>query len=252
MRRPLIVINWKMAMTLQETRDYVVRFKALDRGRALGLDLVICPPATALTTLSEIAPQAAIQVGAQNLSAEDDPAHTGQLSGRLLYDAGARWVIIAHWELRRDHCETWEALNQKVHQALTAGLRPILLIGEDHPNAAVAPQIKTRLAEILKGCAPQDVRHMAFIYEPTWAIGQARPAPAEWVESGALMLRMALTDQFGESARDVQVIYGGSVSPDYAKTLLSLQMLDGLGMGRKGRDPQATAELVKLVLQYRS
>jgi len=131
MRRPLIVLNWKMAMTLEQTRAFVETFQALDQGRAAALDLVVCPPATALSTLAALTEATPIQVGAQDLSAETDPAHTGQLSGALLANAGATWALIGHYEVRRDFGDDWKTLNRKVHRALEAGLRPILLLGED-------------------------------------------------------------------------------------------------------------------------
>ena len=109
MRKPLIVINWKMSMTLFATQTFVSEFQALATGHAASLDLVICPPATALTTLAQLAEGTNIQVGAQNLSSESGAAHTGQLSAELLADAGARWVLIGHWEVRRDLGDDGEA-----------------------------------------------------------------------------------------------------------------------------------------------
>ncbi len=249
MRRPLIVLNWKMAMTLEQTRAFVGTFQALDQGRAAALDLVVYPPATALTTLAELAEATPIQVGAQNLSAETGPAHTGQLSGALLADAGATWVLIGHYEVRRDFGDDWATLNTKIKRALDANLRPVVLLGEDLPDEAMAPQIQARVETVFAGFTAEEVTRMGFVYEPSWAIGQDEPAPPARVDEDVQALRDALAAQFGRDVGDrVQVIYGGSVTPEVAEALLELPSLDGLGMGRKGREPEAVAALVKQVL----
>lgn len=252
MRRPLIVCNWKMAMTLEETRAFVARFEALDEGRASALDLVVCPPATALSTLAREVAGLPLQVGAQDLSPHTEPAHTGQLSAELLADAGATWVLIGHFEVRRDRGERGESMSVKVRRALEAELRPILLLGEDEPDASVKEQLEERVQAVLGDCSAEEVRRMGFVYEPSWAIGKDEPASTEQIERGAQALREILSTAVGAGVGDeVPLIYGGSVTPENAELLLELQVLDGLGMGRKGRDPQAVAELVELVLRQR-
>jgi triosephosphate isomerase len=251
-RCPLIVLNWKMSMTLDATRAFVERFQALDQRRAAALDLVITPPATALTTLAELAAGTPIQVGAQDLSTESGAPHTGQLSAELLADAGATWALIGHWEVRRDRGDDWSTLNTKIHRALAGGLRPILLLGEDDRTGDVAAQLEARVAQVLDGCGASDVRRMGFVYEPAWAIGKDEPATPEHVSAGVRALREVLTARFGpEVGERVQVIYGGSVTPENADALLAEPALDGLGMGRKGRDPDAVAALVKQTLKYK-
>ncbi len=254
MRRPLIVCNWKMAMTLEETRAFVRTFAAQDLGQAAQLDLVICPPATALTTLQAAAEGTPLQLGAQDLSPHADPAHTGQLSAALLRDAGAEWVLVGHFETRAgERAGDPDLLQAKIRRALEGGLRPILLLGEDEPTPDAAARIETRIRRLLSGCTPEEIQRMGFIYEPSWAIGQDEPAPAEQVDRGAQALRAALALHFGtDVAAEVPIIYGGSVTPENAERLLSIRTLDGLGMGRRGRDPGAVARLVEQVLRARS
>ncbi len=252
MRHPLIVCNWKMSMTLEETRAFVTRFQALDEGRASELVLVICPPATALATLAREVEGLPLEVGAQDLSSHTEPAHTGQLSAELLVDAGATWVLIGHFEVRCDRGERGETMSGKVRRALEAGLRPILLLGEDAAGENVKQQLEGRVRTLLGDCSAEEIRRMAFVYEPSWAIGKDEPAATEQIERGAQALRDVLSAAFGEGVGDeVPLIYGGSVTPENAERLLALPGLDGLGMGRKGRDPQAVAELVELVLRQR-
>jgi triosephosphate isomerase len=239
-------------MTLDETRAFVDAFQAADEGRAAALDLVVCPPATALTTLADVARNTPIQVGAQNISTETEPAHTGQLSGALLADAGATWVLIGHYEVRRDFGDDWATLNTKIRRALDADLRPIVLLGEDQRDEAIATQIQARVETVFAGCTAEEITRMGFVYEPSWAIGQEKPAPPARIDEGIQALRDALTAQFSHNVGDrVQVIYGGSVTPEIAESLLALPALDGLGMGRKGRVPEAVAALVDQVLAAR-
>lgn len=251
-RRPFVVLNWKMAMTLEETRDFVVSFQALDEGRADGMDVVVFPPATALATLAKLVQNTPLQVGAQTLSVETDPAHTGQLSGELLVDAGASWVLIGHSEVQRDFGADASAFNAMVHRALASGLRPVLLLGEEHLNDDVASRLRERVNQILAGCTAGEILSMGFVYEPAWAVGQDEPASPERVEEGVSALRAALSEIFGAEVGDgVQIIYGGSVTPEDAEALLGSPLLDGLGMGRKGRDPRAVAELVAQIRRQR-
>lgn len=253
MRRPLIVANWKMAMTLAETRSFVQQFLALDQGRSAHLDLIICPPYTALAELAHLSRNTPIQVGAQDISAHTDPAHTGQISAALAADVGAQWVLIGHWEIRRERGDTPSTMRVKLHRALEAGLRPILLLGEAERTDPVPTTLRHLVSAVLQDCTPEEVNTMGFIYEPAWAIGQAQSAPTEHIHTGVQALREAITQHFGQqTAESIRIIYGGSVTPDQADNLLTLPSLDGLGMGRKGRDPAALAALVQHILSHRT
>jgi triosephosphate isomerase len=251
MRRRLIVCNWKMAMTLEETRRFVAAFRENYAGEAENLDLVVCPPATALATLADAAQETPIQVGAQTVSPHADPAHTGQLSGALLADAGATWVLIRDPE-GAEGGDADELLNAQVHRALEAGLRPILFLGEGEPgeDASLTLQMQIEVKELLDGCSGEEVRRMGFIYEPSWAIEGEEPASPKLIALGAQALRDAVSTHFGpEAGEEVPVIYGGNVTPRVAPALLTLELLDGLGMGSGGRDPHAVAALVRQVVE---
>ncbi len=248
---PLALANWKMAMTLAETRAFVEVFVPRVADVWERVDIVICPPFTAIHTLAQALEGTPVQVGAQNLHPGPGEAFTGEVSAALLMDAGARWVLLGHWERRRHFGETDELVNRKVHAALAAGLRPILLIGEPARwSGDVHDSLAGQLGRVLADCTADQVATMAFVYEPEAAIGVTEPIPAEQAGVGCGFIRAWLAGRFGDQvARTVRIIYGGSVTPDYAIVLLAQPDVDGLGAGRKGRHPEAFARIVRLIAE---
>ncbi|MBN1979023.1 MAG: triosephosphate isomerase, partial [Anaerolineae bacterium] len=248
-RKPLALANWKMAMTIPESRAFVYKFRAAVGDLAQAVDIVLCPPHTALHAVAQALADSPIALGAQNLCAAPGLAHTGEISAPLLADAGCEWVMLNHWEIRRSRNETDEDINRKVHAAFEAGLRPILLIGESATERGQAREIlEARLPTILAGCAKEQVNRMALLYEPEWTIGVKQPAPPEYVAAGCGIVRQWLNRTYGAGcASAVRIIYGGSVTPEYASGLLASPQVDGAGAGRKGRDPTAFAEIVRLI-----
>jgi triosephosphate isomerase len=254
-RRPIALANWKMEMTVAESAAYLRRFRASCDRLLAHVQVILCPPFTALHPMSESLVGVPIELGAQTVSIASGGARTGEVSARLAKDAGARWALLGHWELRRQQGDTDQTVNVRVHRALEAGLRPILLVGEGREagTAQVDEALDGQMALTLDGCSADNVARMVFVYEPEWTIGVAEPAPAESVGTGARFIRRWLAERYAESvAARVRILYGGSVSLPYARDLLALPDLDGLGVGRKGRDPRAFAELVHLIAQERS
>ncbi|MFL7792821.1 MAG: triose-phosphate isomerase [Anaerolineae bacterium] len=248
-RKPLALANWKMAMTIPESLAFVHEFRAAVGDLAKEVDIVLCPPHTALHAVARALADSPIALGAQNLCAAPGLAHTGEISAPLLADAGCEWVMLNHWEIRRSRNETDEDINCKIHAAFEAGLRPILLIGEGATERGQAREIlKTRLPTILTGCTRAQVAQMALLYEPEWTIGVQEPAPSEYVTAGCGIIRQWLDRTYGaDSVSAIRIIYGGSVTPEYAAGLLSSPQVDGAGAGRQGRDPTAFAEIVRLI-----
>ncbi len=251
MRTPLALANWKMAMTLAETRAFVEAFVPQVTDLWERVDIVICPPFTAIHSLAQVLADTPVQVGARNLHPGPGEAFTSEVSAALLADAGARWVLLGHWERRRHFGETDELVSRKVHAALAAGLRPILLIGEPAGwRGDVREALTTQLARMLAGCTADQVAAMALVYEPEAAIGVAKPVPSEQVGAGCGFIRAWLAERFSQkAAQAVRILYGGSVTPEHAVSLLAQPDVDGLGAGRKGRDPAAFARLVRLVAE---
>ena len=248
-RKPLALANWKMAMTLSESLSFVREFWAITAELAQTIDIVICPPYTALSAVAQAIAGTPLMLGAQNLCAAPGLAHTGEVSAPLLADVGCQWVMLNHWEIRRRTGETDADVNRKMHAAFQAGLRPILLIGEAATEKGQAKKALTgRLPHLFARCEPDQIAQMALVYEPEWTIGVGEPASPEYVAAGCGTIRQWLAQEYSPgTAERVRIIYGGSVAPEYAADLLTSPQVDGAGASRKGRDPVAFAEIVRLI-----
>ncbi len=248
-RDKMAVAGWKMAMTIGESLAFVERFPGLVGAALDVVDVCLFPPFTALWAVSNAARNSGVEIGGQNVADTEEPARTGQVSARLLVDAGCVWVQLGHWEVRRYLGDDDATVNRKVHLALAAGLKCLVLIGEARASQlALQDEIVGQLDRMLAGCRPDQVAEMALMYEPEVAIGLAAPAQAQHVEECTTLLRRWVGDRFGSWAADrVRVLYGGSVSPDRAPTLLNCANVDGLGAGRQGRNPDTFAAIVRTI-----
>jgi triosephosphate isomerase len=243
-----------MAMTVAESLAFLQGFIPLAGDPLDRVDVILCPPATALYPLHQALeaahpPAPRFSLGAQDLSECAEIARTGQISASLLVEAGCRWVMLGHWEVRRHLGDDDATVNRKVHRALESGLNPLLLVGpgagESLPlGAALANQ----LSRVLDGCDAVQVSRMAFIFEPETSIGQELPADPDMVAKGCRLIRRWLGQAYGDRiAESLRILYGGSVAPEYAADLLASEDVDGLGASRQGRDPASFAKIIRLV-----
>jgi triosephosphate isomerase len=248
-RKAFAVANWKMAMTVIETLSFVEEFRTAVGSLGQSVEIVICPPYTALYLMSQVLSHSPIDLGAQNLDASAGKDHTGEISAPLLADVGCKWVMLGHWEIRRRTGETDTDCNRKMHVAFQAGLRPILLIGERAEERGQAEQVlAARLSDLFADCDSDEAAQIAVIYEPEWTIGAREPAPPEYVAASCSFIRRWIAKEYGNDvARRIRIIYGGSVAPEYTERLLASPDVDGLGAGRKGRDPVVFAQIVQLI-----
>ena len=249
-RKPFALANWKMAMTIAEGRKFVRFFLEQIGNLADRADIVLCPPYTVLHALSMAIGPNPLELGAQNLWAGSGATHTGEVSPQLLIDAGCRWVMLGHWEVRRRTGETDAEVNRKLHSALQAGLRPILLIGEETGQRGQAKkELANRLPLLLAKGEPEQVGRSVVVYEPEWTIGAQEPASPDYISSACAFIREWIEREYGqEPAREIRIIYGGGVSPEFTNDLLASPHVDGLGAGRKGRDPDAFAGIVRTLV----
>jgi triosephosphate isomerase len=247
--KPLALANWKMAMTIPESLAFVHKFRTAVDDLVRVVDVILCPPYTALQSMAQALADSPISLGAQNLCAAPGLAHTGEISASLLADVGCEWVMLNHWEIRRRTGERDADVNHKMHAAFEAGLRPILLVGESRDKRGRAAEVlEARLPTLFANCQAEQVAHMALVYEPEWTIGVKEPAPPDVVAAGCTFIREWLARTYCASkAGAVRIIYGGSVAPEYATGLLPSPNVDGVGASRKGRDPIAFAEIVRLI-----
>jgi len=249
MCKPLALTNWKMEMTVTKSLAFVRDFQAAIGDLVQEVDIIVCPPYTALYPMAQALKDSFITLGGQNVSTAPGGAYTGEISAALLADVGCRWAMLGHWEVRRHFGDTDETVNRKLHTAQRAGLSPILFVGEareeqDRFREALAAQLQL----VLEGCHAHQIEEMVVVYEPEWTINVEEPASPQHVGAGCGFIREWLAKHYGASAaQSVRIIYGGSVTPARARDLLEAPDVDGLGAGRKGRQVEAFAEIVRLI-----
>jgi triosephosphate isomerase len=240
MRKPLIAGNFKMFKTVAETVSYVNDLRALIKD-VNNVDVAIAPPFTSVAPAVSAAKDSAIAVAAQNLHWEREGAFTGEISATMIRETGARYVIIGHSERRTLFGETNETVNKKTHAALTAGLVPIVCIGEtldqrdrNETMAVLDRQIKESLDRI----TGEQLSGMVLAYEPVWAIGTGRNATPAQAGEAHFHIRQRLKQWFGLDASErCRVLYGGSVKPDNIAKLIAEPDVDGALVGGASLDP---------------
>ena len=232
--KPLIAGNWKMHTTINEGVDLVLKIR--DRVKGVdSADIVIAPPFTSLHHLSHLIADSPIKLAAQDLHWEANGAFTGEVSAQMLVSVGCAYVIIGHSERRQLFNETDETVNRKVLAALKAGLKPIVCVGEtleEREAGKTLKRVRTQMKGALAGLSGGAVREVTIAYEPIWAIGTGRtasPQEAEEVHNG---LRELLFELFNiDQAKEVRIIYGGSVKPDNIDSLMAQPNIDGALVG---------------------
>lgn len=250
--RPVIITgNWKMYKTIEEAVAYVQELIPLVKNCPASVHLAV--PFTAIKSVSETARDTNIVIGAQNISDASEGAFTGEIAGKMLKDAGAKFVIIGHSERRRLFNESNSFINKKIKRALLDGLQPTLCIGEtrDQRDGGKTHEVlTTQLTEGLEGVTSEQIEGIILAYEPVWAIGMAHAAGADTAEEAQAFCRKFVSEKWGEKAAEHIVIqYGGSVKPDVAKEFLDQPDIDGLLVGGSSLSVQ---EFSKIINSYHS
>jgi triosephosphate isomerase len=234
MHSMLIAANWKMNKTPTEARSFVREFLAA-LPRDVRTPTVILAPFPALAFLAaELALTDKVSLGAQNLHFEPKGAFTGEVSAPMLVDCGCRYVIVGHSERRSLFGEEDELLNRKVRAALAHGLTPILCIGEtlqERDAGQLEDVLTSQLTVDLMGIGTANIERTILAYEPVWAIGTGRTATPDQAEEAHKFIRTVLADTLRVNAKKVPILYGGSVTPENAHSLLSQKDIDGALVG---------------------
>jgi triosephosphate isomerase len=238
-RTPLAAANWKMNKTRAEAAEFFDAFLP-EAEEIAGVDLVVCPPFTALQTAIDRCVGSSVRVAAQNAHAEGSGAFTGEISMPMLVEAGAWGVVLGHSERRQLFGETDEALAAKVPAALAAGLTPILCVGEteaerDADETEVV--LERQLTADLAGLGASGVEEVVVAYEPIWAIGTGRNATPEQAQEAVAFCRSVLRGIGGDGADAVRILYGGSMKPGNAAELMAEPDVDGGLVGGASLDP---------------
>lgn len=228
--RQLVAGNWKMNGSLAEANALLGALRAGAAG--LTCDLLVCPPATLLREAASLLAGSPIAVGGQDCHAKQKGAHTGDISAAMLKEAGAGFVILGHSERRADHAETDAQVHAKTLAAMAAGLIPVVCVGETLAERQ-AGQAQDVVRMQLSGSLPDGFAAGAGVvaYEPVWAIGTGLTPTVAEVEAMHGFIRARLAHAFGPAGAAVRVLYGGSVKPDNAATLLAVAEVDGALVG---------------------
>ncbi len=234
MRKPLVVANWKMNLDLKSgptlARDVADGWSRLD-GHAQ-VDVVVCPPATMLTSVAQAISGTGVAVGAQDAYFEASGAFTGEVSAAMVRDAGATYLIVGHSERRHTigHLEDDRTINLKLRAAQNAGLLPILCVGEtlgERRAEQTLDVLTFQLTAGLVGARLKGTGDLVVAYEPVWAIGTGLNATAEQAQEAHRHLRQELRRLIGPLADDIRILYGGSLKSDNAESLLAQPEVDG-------------------------
>ena len=234
MRTPIIAGNWKMNKTEAEALA-LVRVLMQQVRSFSGVEVLICPPFTSLSTLFKLLVSSPIQLGAQNISDQPSGAYTGEISAAMAAEFCTH-VILGHSERRAYYGENNRLINKKLQAALFAGLIPVLCVGEvlsERDAGQAANVINSQLQEGLSGIHIEDPADIVIAYEPVWAIGTGRSASADEIsELIATVIRPSIGGLWGDNiSQGIRVLYGGSVNPGNAGGFFSQTEIDGALVG---------------------
>ena len=246
----LIVANWKMKMTGADARAYFKRFLELTKSSPASASqkIVFCPSFISLFEAAWLLKEVPVSLGAQDVYWEESGAYTGEISAEMVKEV-ASYVIIGHSERRMYRQETCDLIAKKMKLALTAGLMPILCVGEsrDVQEAGTSKQfIETQLRESLAGVSLNDAQHLIIAYEPVWAIGTGKTATTQQAQDAHAFIRALLVKLFDDTvAKKVRIQYGGSVKPTNARELMSQPDVDGALVGGAALEARSFADIIK-------
>ena len=247
-RKLIIAGNWKMNKTVAEALDLVGGIKRECRD-IKEVDIVVCPPFTALGEVSKAVLDSNIRLGAQNMSEQGYGAFTGEIAAGMLKEFSVRYVILGHSERRQYQKESDELINKKVHAAHAASLKPILCVGETLAEREAGQMEKVLQAHVRGGLAnltKQQVEETIIAYEPVWAIGTGKTATAQEAQEAQAYIRGLVAKLFDDgAARKVRIQYGGSVKASNARELMSQPDVDGALVGGASLEDRSFADIIK-------
>ena len=246
MRRPFVAGNWKMNGSRERTRALVAGVCEASRGLP-GVDVGVCPPFVYLAEAGAVT-SGALLLGGQNCARTGDGAFTGEVSARMLADAGCSFVLVGHSERRTLYGERDAEVAEKTALALAAGLSPVVCVGEtlDEREAGRTEATVTRqLDAVIEHLDREALARVVFAYEPVWAIGTGRTAtPADAGEMHRAARAVVAELAGAAAAQDLVIQYGGSVKPDNAAALLACDGVDGLLVGGASLAADSFARIV--------
>jgi triosephosphate isomerase len=239
-RRKLAAGNWEMNKTPSETKAFIEQMKPLVADTES--EVLFCVPAIDIVPAVEAAKGSNIEIGAENMYFEDKGAYTGEISAKMIVDAGATHVIIGHSERRDIFGECNQMINKKVLKALEAGLVPVICCGESleqREQGITVDWIRMQIKIALQGVTAAQVAGSVIAYEPIWAIGTGKTATTEQAQEVCGAIRALVEELYGkDTAEAVRILYGGSVNPGNAAELFAQPDIDGGLVGGASLKPE--------------
>jgi triosephosphate isomerase len=248
MRIPLILGNWKMNKTSGETKILIEELKPL-LGGLTGVEVGIAPPFTLLHLAGSLLAGTKVKLGAQNCHWAPHGAFTGEVSASMLLDAGCSFAILGHSERRQLFGESDAMVAQRARAVLEGGLLPVVCVGETLAERDAGRHFDVVAAQIagsLAGFSPEELAGMVVAYEPVWAIGTGRTASEGQAQEMHGFIRGLIGKMGGEAAgARIRILYGGSVTPQNAASLLEQTDVDGALVGGASLDAQKFASIAR-------
>jgi len=248
MRQKLIAANWKMYKTPEPTREFFRDFLPLVGGHTRD-EIVVCPPDVDLAAALESAKDSNVAIGGQNVHWKTEGAFTGETSAAMLLALGVTHVIIGHSERRQYFCETDDTVNLRLKAALEAHLTPICCVGEvlEEREAGLTDDVLRRqCVRAFHAVSAKKAAKLVLAYEPVWAIGTGKTATPELASEAHAVIRREATEVFGEEfASKLRILYGGSVKPENASSLMAQEEIDGALVGGASLEASSFAAIIQ-------
>ena len=247
-RKLIIAGNWKMNKTVAEALD-LVRGLKIELANVKEVDMVVCPPFTALESVGKAILDSNIRLGAQNMSENNFGAYTGEIAAGMLKEFSVRYVILGHSERRQYQKESGALISKKALAVHAASLKPIVCVGEtlaEREANQTEKVLDTQVRGSLAGLTKEQMAETVVAYEPVWAIGTGKTATTQQAQDAHKFIRGVLANLFDESvAKKVRIQYGGSVKPSNARELMSQPDVDGALVGGASLEARSFAEIIK-------
>jgi triosephosphate isomerase (TIM) len=247
-RKLIVAGNWKMNKTVAEALELVRQLKS-ELASIKEVDIVVCPPFTALSAVAQAIRGSNIHLGAQNMSEHNTGAYTGEIAAEMLKELAVSYVILGHSERRQYQKESDELISKKAQAAHAVSLQPIVCVGEtlvEREADQTEKVLESQVRGSSKGLSKEQMSETIIAYEPVWAIGTGKTATTAQAQEAHAFIRGLLVKLFDEStARRVRIQYGGSVKPSNARELMSQPDVDGALVGGASLEAKSFAEIIK-------
>jgi triosephosphate isomerase len=249
-RIPLIAGNWKMFKIIPETVNFCQGLKdkmAAFQGREV--EVAVAPPFTALAAAAEALRGSSVRIASQDVFWAESGAYTGEVSARMLKDAGCTMAIVGHSERRQYFQETDESVNKKAAALVKEGLIPLVCVGEslaERQGGVTFQVVERQIREGLKGLPVKDPLKAVIAYEPVWAIGTGQSATPRQANEVQAFIRKLVGEIFSSSlAQGIRILYGGSVKPDNIAELMGMEDVDGALVGGASLEVGSFLQIIK-------